>query len=422
MKRFIIKGPNKAIKGEVNISGAKNSCLPLMAASLLFKNKVILKNVPFVQDVFTMKDLLVSLGAKVDFSVKKKTITITNKKNHKLIVPYNLVSTMRAGVLTMGSLLGRYPKKKIKVALGGGCALGVRDTSWHLAGFKSLGATNKLVKGYVNISSKNGLIGNKYKFPKVTVTGTSNLIMASVFVKGIHYIKNISIEPEVIDLINFLNSSGAEIKFLGKRSIKIKGVKELVNGTHTIIGDRIEAFSYLCLGAITNGNIKINNINPNNLRSELNILKKIGFKIDLNENSIKLFSAKKLKPVNLKTGPFPNFATDNMPLILAVLTKIQGKSGIEETIFSNRFMAAPELNRMGAKISIKKNKAIIIGQKKLNSADCISSDLRTTFSIILGAIVAHGSSTVSRIYHGLRGYYNLELKLRKLGIKIITKN
>ncbi len=422
MKRFIIKGPNKAIKGEVNISGAKNSCLPLMAASLLFKNKVILKNVPFVQDVFTMKDLLVSLGAKVDFSEKKKTITITNKKNHKLIVPYNLVSTMRAGVLTMGSLLGRYPKKKIKVALGGGCALGVRDTSWHLAGFKSLGATNKLVKGYVNISSKNGLIGNKYKFPKVTVTGTSNLIMASVFVKGIHYIKNISIEPEVIDLINFLNSSGAEIKFLGKRSIKIKGVKELVNGTHTIIGDRIEAFSYLCLGAITNGNIKINNINPNNLRSELNILKKIGFKIDLNENSIKLFSAKKLKPVNLKTGPFPNFATDNMPLILAVLTKIQGKSGIEETIFSNRFMAAPELNRMGAKISIKKNKAIIIGQKKLNSADCISSDLRTTFSIILGAIVAHGSSTVSRIYHGLRGYYNLELKLRKLGIKIITKN
>ena len=337
-------------------------------------------------------------------------------------MPYNLVSTMRAGVLTMGSLLGRYPKKKIKVALGGGCALGVRDTSWHLAGFKSLGATNKLVKGYVNISSKNGLIGNKYKFPKVTVTGTSNLIMASVFVKGIHYIKNISIEPEVIDLINFLNSSGAEIKFLGKRSIKIKGVKELVNGTHTIIGDRIEAFSYLCLGAITNGNIKINNINPNNLRSELNILKKIGFKIDLNENSIKLFSAKKLKPVNLKTGPFPNFATDNMPLILAVLTKIQGKSGIEETIFSNRFMAAPELNRMGAKISIKKNKAIIIGQKKLNSADCISSDLRTTFSIILGAIVAHGSSTVSRIYHGLRGYYNLELKLRKLGIKIITKN
>ena len=422
MKKFIIKGPNKAIKGEVNISGAKNSCLPLMAASILFKKKVILKNVPFVKDVLTMKNLLISLGAKVDFSERKKIITITNKKNHNLIVPYNLVSTMRAGVLTMGSLLARYPKKRIKVALGGGCALGTRDTSWHLAGFKSLGANNSLDKGYVNISTKKGLIGSKYKFPKVTVTGTSNLIMASVFVKGAHYIKNISIEPEVISLIDFLTKSGADIKFLGKRSIKIKGVKELISCSHTIIGDRIEAFSYLCVGAITNSKVKVNNINPNYLRSEISTLKKIGYKIETNNNSIKLSPSNKLKPINLKTGPFPNFATDNMPLILAVLTKIQGKSQIEETIFSNRFMAAPELNRMGAKISIKKNKAIIIGQKKLNSADCISSDLRTTFSIILGAIVAQGSSTISRIYHGLRGYYNLELKLKKLGIKIISKN
>ena len=418
MKRFIIKGPNKAIKGEVNISGAKNSCLPLMAASILFKNKVILKNVPFVKDVLVMKDLLISLGAKVDISEKKKIITITNKRNHKLVVPYNLVSTMRAGVLTMGSLLGRYPQKKIKVALGGGCALGVRDSSWHLAGFKSLGVNNSLNKGYVNISSKNGIIGSKYKFPKVTVTGTSNLIMASVFVKGTHYIKKISIEPEVIDLINFLNNSGADIKFLGKRSIKIKGVKELVNGIHTIIGDRIEAFSYLCVGAITKSKIKINNIDPANLRSEIGILKKIGYKIESNDSSIKLIPSKKLKPIKLKTGPFPNFATDNMPLILAVLTTIQGKSQIEETIFSNRYMAAPELNRMGAKIIIKKNKATIIGQKKLNSADCISSDLRTTFSIILGAIAANGSSKISRIYHGLRGYENIEKKLRKLGVNI----
>ena len=422
MKRFIIKGPNKAIKGEVEISGAKNSCLPLMAASILFKNKVTLNNVPFVKDIFTMKDLLVSLGANVKYSEVHKKMTIINKQNHKLVVPYNLVSTMRAGVLTMGPLLSRYPQKEIKVALGGGCALGVRDTNWHLAGFKSLGAKNNLHKGYVNISSQKGLNGNNYKFPKVTVTGTSNLIMASIFAKGTHFIKNISIEPEVIDLINFLNNSGAKIKFLGKRSIKITGIKELINGSHTIIGDRIEAFSYLCVGAITNGKIKINNINPNHLRSEIMTLKKIGYTIDTNINSIKINSGKKLKPVNLKTGPFPNFATDNMPLVMAVLTKIPGKSEIEETIFSNRFMAAPELNRMGAKISIKKNKAIIIGQKKLISADCISSDLRTTFSIILGAITAEGSSTISRIYHGLRGYYNLEAKLKKIGVKIVSKN
>tara|TARA_Y100000741_G_scaffold334048_1_gene291030 strand:- start:630 stop:1895 length:1266 start_codon:yes stop_codon:yes gene_type:complete len=421
MKKFIIRGPNKAVKGEVNISGAKNSCLPLMAASILFKNKVTLKNVPFVKDVLTMKDLLISLGANVDFSISKKMMIITNKKIHKLTVPYNLVSTMRAGVLTMGPLLARYPHKKIKVALGGGCALGVRDTNWHLAGFRSLGALNSLDKGYVNISTKKGLIGSKYKFPKVTVTGTSNLIMASIFVKGSHTIQQISIEPEVIDLINFLNKSGADIKFIGKRSIKIKGVKELINGTHNIIGDRIEAFSYLCVGVITNGKIKVKNFNPNHLRSEISILKKIGCKILVKENSIILYSAKKLKPTKIKTGPWPSFATDNMPIILAVLASISGKSQIEETIFSNRFMAAPELNRMGALIKIKKNNAIVIGQK-LTAASCISSDLRTTFSIILGAIAAKGESTLFRVYHGLRGYYKLETKLRKIGVKIKSKN
>tara|TARA_B100001121_G_scaffold302322_1_gene314768 strand:+ start:927 stop:2195 length:1269 start_codon:yes stop_codon:yes gene_type:complete len=422
MQKFIIKGPNKAVKGEVEISGAKNSCLPLMAASILFKKKVILRNVPFVKDVHTMRNLLVSLGSKVEFSESKKIITITNKKNHSFTVPYNLVSTMRAGVLTMGPLLARYSQKKIKVALGGGCALGVRDTNWHLAGFRSLGARNNLDKGYVNISSKKGLIGGVYKFPKVTVTGTSNLIMASIFVKGSHYVKNISIEPEVIDLINFLNNSGAKIKFIGKRSIKIFGVKELINGTHNIIGDRIEAFSYLCAGAITSGKIKVKNINPNHLRTEINVLKRMGCKILAKENSIILTSTKKLKPIKIKTGPWPSFATDNMPLILAVLTKVSGKSQIQETIFSNRFMAAPELNRMGALIKIKKNKATVIGQNQLTAADCISSDLRTTFSIILGAIVAKGQSKIYRVYHGLRGYYKLETKLRKIGINIKSKN
>jgi len=422
MKKFIIKGPNKGIKGEVEISGAKNSCLPLMAASILFKNKVILKNVPFVKDVYTMMNLLISLGSKVDFSEAKKKMTITNNKNHKLLVTHDRVSTMRSGVLTMGPLLARYPNKKIKVAMGGGCALGIRDTNWHLAGFRSLGAINSLNKGYVNLSAKRGLIGSKYKFPKVTVTGTSNLIMASIFVKGSHIIKNISIEPEVIDLINFLNNSGAEIKFLGKRSIKITGVKELISGSHNIIGDRIEAFSYLCVGATTNKQIKVNNINPKYLRTEIGILKKIGYKVGIKINSILLSPAKKLNPVKIKTGPWPAFATDNMPLILAVLTKVPGKSQIEETIFSNRFMAAPELKRMGALIRIKKNKATIIGQKELNGADCISSDLRTTFSIILGAIAAKGVSNVERVYHGLRGYYDLEKKLKKIGVKISSRN
>ena len=421
MKRFIITGPSKAVNGIVNISGAKNSCLPLMAASILFKKEVILRNVPLVQDVLTMKDLLISLGSKVKILEKKKVMIITNKKDHKLTVPYNLVSTMRAGVLTMGSLLGRYPKKNIRVAQGGGCALGIRDTSWHLEGFKSLGAEHVLEKGYVKISSKNGLVGKSYKFPKITVTGTSNLIMSSVFVRGSHVLKNISLEPEVTDLIKFLNNSGANIKFIGKRSLRIKGVKELLSGNHKIIGDRIEAFSYLCVGAITKGSVKVANINPKFLPSELKILKKIGFKIDVSKNYIKLNTIKKLKPINVKTGPWPGFATDCLPILIPVLTRIFGQSKIKETIFTNRFMAVPELNRMGADIKIKKNFAVINGEKKLNSADCISSDLRTTFSIILGAIVAKGSSTISRIYHGLRGYSNLQLKLRKLGIKVKMK-
>ena len=421
MKRFIITGPSKAVKGIVNISGAKNSCLPLMAASILFKKKVILRNVPLVQDVLTMKDLLISLGSKVKILEKKKIMIITNKNDHKLTVPYNLVSTMRAGVLTMGSLLGRYPKKNIRVAQGGGCALGIRDTSWHLEGFKSLGAEHVLEKGYVKISSKNGLVGRSYKFPKITVTGTSNLIMSSVFVRGSHVLKNISLEPEVTDLIKFLNNSGANIKFISKRSLRIKGVKELLSGNHKIIGDRIEAFSYLCVGAITKGSVKVANINPKFLPSELKILKKIGFKIDVSKNFIKLKTIKKLKPINVKTGPWPGFATDCLPILIPVLTRIFGQSKIKETIFTNRFMAVPELNRMGADIKIKKNFAVINGEKKLNSADCISSDLRTTFSIILGAIAAKGSSTISRIYHGLRGYSNLQLKLRKLGIKVKMK-
>ena len=421
MKRFIITGPSKAVNGIVNISGAKNSCLPLMAASILFKKEVILRNVPLVQDVLTMKDLLISLGSKVKILEKKKIMIITNKKDHKLTVPYNLVSTMRAGVLTMGSLLGRYPKKNIRVAQGGGCALGIRDTSWHLEGFKSLGAEHVLEKGYVKISSKNGLVGKSYKFPKITVTGTSNLIMSSVFVRGSHVLKNISLEPEVTDLIKFLNNSGANIKFIGKRSLRIKGVKELLSGNHKIIGDRIEAFSYLCVGAITKGSVKVANINPKFLPSELKILKKIGFKIDVSKNYVKLKTIKKLKPINVKTGPWPGFATDCLPILIPVLTRIFGQSKIKETIFTNRFMAVPELNRMGADIKIKKNFAVINGEKKLNSADCISSDLRTTFSIILGAIAAKGSSTISRIYHGLRGYSNLQLKLRKLGIKVKMK-
>ena len=419
MKKFIIVGSKKGVRGSVDINGAKNSCLPIMASSILFNGTIILRNVPFVDDVKTMVLLLKSLGSTVETSEKNKIIKIINKKKHKLIVPYNLVSKMRAGVLTMGALLGKY--NSCSVSKPGGCSLGPRDYGWHLKGFNKLGAENKLRGGYINLSAKKGLSGNTYKFPKVTVTGTSNLIMAAVLTKGITTLKNISIEPEVIDLITFLKNGGAKIKQAGKRTIKIFGVKKLLGCSHKIIGDRIEAFSYLCAGVITKGNIRVNNINPNYLLSELKVLKKIGCNITIKNSAIELKIKKKLKPVKIKTAPYPGFATDNMPPLMAVLSKVEGISEIYENVFgSYRFQAAPELARMGASIKVKNNRAVIFGKDKLYGAECICSDLRTTFSIILGAIAANGISKINRVYHGQRGYYKLDKKLKKIGIKIKT--
>ena len=423
MKKFIIRGPTKSINGTVSIEGAKNSALPIMASSILFKDKIIIKNIPFVKDVLTMKKLLESLGSTVQLYESKRTIIIKNPKEHKKIVSHNLVSTMRAGVLTMGPLLGRYQNKEIKTALGGGCSLGVRATNFHTDGFKSLGAQHFLKEGYVNLKSPIGLKGSTYKFPKITVTGTENLIMAAIFVNGSHNLHNISVEPEVIDLIKFLNNSGAKIKFIGRRSIKIRGIKNLITGSHKIIPDRIETFSYLAVAAITKGKINVKNTDPSLLKSELNVLSKIGCKMKLYKDSIILQGPKNIKSINIKTGPYPNYlATDCMPIILAVLTKSIGISRINETIFTNRFMSAPELIRMGAKIKIRKNVATIVGVKSLSGTKCISSDLRTTFAIILGAIAAEGTGTVMRVYHGLRGYYKLDKKLKKLGINIRVAN
>ncbi|MDB9825815.1 UDP-N-acetylglucosamine 1-carboxyvinyltransferase [Candidatus Pelagibacter sp.] len=417
MEKFIIKGPtSKGVKGSLECSGAKNSALPLMASSILFDGTVILKNVPFVNDVKTMSTLLISLGSKVELFEKKKIIKITNNKKHKLVVPFKLISTMRAGVLAMGSLLGRY--NRCSTAMSGGCSLGNRGIGFHLEGFKKLNCQYKLRKGYINIVAKNGIKGNIYKFPKVSVTGTSNLIMASVLGNGIVILKNVSIEPEVLDVIRFLKNGGAKINFIGKRKIKICGVKRLNGCSHEVIGDRIEAFSYLCTAAITRGKIKINKIDPKNLKKELNILKKMGCDLKIKESSIEIDVKKKLKPIKIKTAPFPGFATDNMPPLMAVLTKVKGKSEIQENIFSQRFQCVPELNKMGASITIKNNKAIIMGKDKLYGAECISSDLRTTFSIILGAIAASETSIVNRVYHGFRGYYKLDKKLKNIGINI----
>ena len=293
MEKFVIKGLTKGVKGLIDISGSKNAVLPLMFSSILFNDIITLKNVPFVSDVITTKNLLESLGSKVEISEKNKTIKIINKKKHKLIVPYKSISTMRAGVLAMGALLGRY--QVCSVSRPGGCSLGSRPIGWHLKGFNKLGAKYSLNKGYINVSAKNGLKGNVFKFPKVSVTGTSNLIMASIYVKGTTTLENISIEPEVIELIRFLNRCKAQIRFKGKRTIQINGVKKLKGCTYEVIGDRIEAFSYLCTAAMTKGKIKISKINPKYLKSELQVLKKIGCDLNIKESTIVLSAKKKIK-------------------------------------------------------------------------------------------------------------------------------
>ena len=423
MIRYFIKGPNKGAKGTINIEGAKNSCLALMASTVLIDGTVTLKNVPLVEDIITMCKLLNALGSSVKISKRNKTLIIDNSRTNKCIVPYQLISTMRGGCLLMGSLLGKNQNKKIKVAQGGGCALGNREINFHLSGFKALGANINLSKGYVNLSTKKGLIGNKYKFPKVTVTGTSNLIMAAVKAKGLTKLYNVSREPEVVDLVNFLNQSGANIKFKGQRKIHIQGVKKLYGEHYKIIPDRIEAFSYLCVGAITKGSVKVKNINPNFLKSEIKILKKIGYTLKIQNSTIGISTKKKLKAVQINTGPWPKFATDNMPPLLAVLTLIPGISRIKENVFgAHRFQCVPELKRMGAKIEIIGNQAKVYGCKSLSSAECMSSDLRTTFSIILGLIMAEGDGYVSRVYHASRGYFDLLNKLKKLGINIKSQS
>ena len=418
MERFAIKGPSNKAKGIVNISGAKNSVLPLMASSILFDDQIILKNIPLTQDVYTMGKLLTALNASVQINEKNKTIKIHNKKKLQTTVPYNIVKQMRGSLLVMGSLLGKY--KNCKSSMPGGCNLGFRGVQWHIGGFNKLGASHKIVKGYVNIKAKK-LNGNYYRFPKITVTGTSNLIMAAVLAEGKTILQNVALECEVLDLISFLKKSGAIINFKGKRTLEIEGVEKLTGTTHEVIGDRIEAFSYLCVGAITKGNVKVKNINPNFLLKELNVLRKIGCQLKTTPKSIEIKVNKKLKSTKIKTAPAPGFATDCQPMLMTLLTLAKGKSEIIETIFSNRFAAAPELNRMNASITIKKNKAIIIGKNRLEPADCMVSDLRCGFALILGAIGARDKKNInyiSRVYHIRRGYHDVIKKLRKLGINI----
>jgi len=417
MQKLEVFGANK-LKGQIKISGSKNASLPILAATLLSKKKIYLKNLPRVKDIETMVSLLQSLGSKINFN--KNNLVIDNVKQNKSFASYSLVKTMRAGILVLGPLLAKFGKAK--VSLPGGCAIGTRPVDIHLSALSKLGVKYKINQGYVHATAPNGLIGSKIKFSKISVGATENLIIAASFAKGTTILKNCAIEPEIKDLVNFLKSMGCNIKWISKRSVKIEGVSKVKETTYPVMFDRIEAGTYLVAAAVTEGNLKIKNIVPKIIQTEISTLKKIGAKIYVKKNEVHILGNKKIKNMNIKTAPYPGFPTDLQAQIMVLLCKANKQSVIKEDIFENRFMHVAELNRMGAKISTDGNKAKVTGNINFEAAELMATDLRASVSLILAALTTKGKSVINRIYHLDRGYENIEKKLKKVGAKIRRVN
>ena len=410
MQKLEITGGRK-IFGTIKISGSKNATLPILASSILSSKKIIISNVPIVRDVETMVELLKTIGSTVNLDKKNKKIVILNKKALKTFAPYNLLKTMRAGVLVLGPLLAKYGHAK--VPLPGGCAIGSRPINFHLDALKKMGAKVKIKNGYVIASASQGLKGTLIKFPKVSVGATENILIASCFAKGKTKLRNCSTEPEVKDLITFLKKAGCQITWTGKRNIDVVGIEKFKQTNHKVIFDRIEAGTYIIAAALTNGKLKIININPKIINTELKILRKMGVTIEERKNYLITDSPKNLKGVNISTEPYPGFPTDLQAQIMVLMTKAKGISTIKEKIFENRFMHVSELRRMGAHIEIKGNKAKIFGEKNLNGAELMATDLRASVSLVLAGLVSKNKTILNRIYHLDRGYEQIEKKLSK---------
>ena len=415
MQKLEVLG-GKKLKGKIELSGSKNSSLPILAATILSEEKIYLSNLPRVKDIETMINLLKSIGSEIKIYNNRKSLSIVNKKKLKYFAPYNLVKTMRAGILVLGPMLARF--HKAKVSLPGGCSIGTRPIDIHLNCLSKLGVEYKITNGYVYASASNGLVGAKIKFPKISVGATENLIIAASMAKGTSILSNCAIEPEIKDLVNFLNKIGAKIRWIGKRTVKIFGVKKFKESKYKIMADRIEAGTYMIAAAITQGKILISGIDPKIIKTEIELLKKIGVKILNFKNKIKVIGNSSIKSALIKTAPYPGFPTDLQAQIMVLLCKANGLSVINEEIFENRFMHCGELNRMGAEIAIKGSKAYIKGDIEFKSAELMATDLRASVCLILAALIANGKSTINRIYHLDRGYEHIEKKLRKIGAQI----
>ena len=410
-----IEGPTK-LSGSVEISGAKNAALPLIAMTLLAENKVQINNLPNVVDIKTFIKLLGNLGASIDLSDESVKIDTSNLSNTK--ATYDIVKTMRASILVLGPLLARFGH--CEVSLPGGCAIGQRPIDLHLKALEQMGASISIEAGYVLAKAPNGLQGTHIVFDKITVTGTANIVMAAALAKGKTIITNAAIEPEVVQLCEVLKNSGISIDGIGTPELIIYGTdRRLVNiEAFDIIPDRIEAGTYMCAAAITNSTVTIKKIIPEHLEAVTAKLEQMGFGIETTANSITVKPTTQIKAIDIITQEYPAFPTDMQAQFLALCTQAKGVSIIEERLFENRFMHVSELQRLGADIKLKGNTATVAGKVNLVGADVMATDLRASSALVLAAMVADGVTDVHRIYHLDRGYVELEKKLQGLGAKI----
>ncbi len=422
MEKFVING-GKTLSGRIRISGAKNSALKLIAASILADSKTTLRNIPAIEDVSIMVEMLKTLGAKVDVDRDNKVIEIGPESINSHEAPYELVRKMRASILVAGPLLSRYGR--VKVAIPGGCNIGSRHIDLHLKGFEDLGAIYSVEHGYVNCQTDSNKAGGRLSGATINLEfpsrgATENIMMASALAEGQTVIKNAAREPEIIDLACFLNSMGAEIQGAGTECITINGVKSLRGTEYEVMPDSIEAGTFITAAVLCGDDIVIENARWKNLEIFYNKLKEIGANVSvIDENNIKAGRPlTEYKPTNISTLPYPGFPTDLQPIITVLLSIVPGVSVVTENVFENRFMYVDELNRMGANIKIDGHHAVIKGTDKLSSAPVRSFDLRAGAALVLAGLVAEGYTEVSDIYHIKRGYEDIEVKLRSVGADI----
>jgi len=413
MQQFLVKGGAR-LTGDVTISGAKNAALPILFATLLAEQPSVLRNVPQLKDIDTTFKLLRLFGAEVDRDGDAVTVNASHIQSQ--VAPYELVRTMRASILALGPLLARFGYAE--VSLPGGCAIGARPVNLHIDGLRKMGADIVVEHGYIKARASR-LKGAHLVMDMVSVTGTENLLMAATLAEGTTIIENAAREPEVVDLANYLNALGAKISGAGTATLKVEGVEKLIGAAHTVLPDRIETGTFLVAAAVTGGDVTCRNTDPTELEVVLEKLREAGAEVTTGEDWIRLnMTGRTLKAVNVKTVPHPGFPTDMQAQFTVLNVVADGVGVVTETIFENRFMHVPELQRMGALIQLEGNTAVCQHSPKLNAAQVMATDLRASASLVIAGLVAEGSTVVDRIYHIDRGYEHIEDKLRALGAQI----